>query len=311
MSDLQETLKMLGDTVPKITDEMNQLVHQGEEAQKEADELLKLFESTEAEANEVFKQIEQALAALKDDAAQHLAELNGELAAIEKDMEDVKHLEQARDEVKNGAEAAGHAMESFRSKLQEGSEDLKHAHEEFKTALDHVKQGVEEGHDQLEAAQNALHDAGESLQHKITDSQNTITDLVQNVFHNAMNQHLQETEQKVGDFLSQAQTLGEQFQHGAEDILNNVVKAKSNEIMEMAKDKIEQELKSLMDKATDEICNAIQEMADKVTGAKDSSSSHRSVLKPIFDQIDNFRKPIESAIDSIKDACEMVGIDFA
>ena len=36
MSDLQETLKQLGDDIPKITQEMNELVHQGEEAEKKS-----------------------------------------------------------------------------------------------------------------------------------------------------------------------------------------------------------------------------------------------------------------------------------
>jgi len=310
MSDLQETLKMLGDNVPKITEEMNQLVHQGDAAQKHADDLLKAFEQAETEARDVFQQIEHALAELKKDTAHHLAELTQDLADVEKGIEEVKTLEQARDELKHGVEAAGHAMSSFQSKLQEGSEDFKHAHEEFKNALHEVKLGVEEGHTQLQEAHHAVHDAGEALQGKINEEKQSIGDLIENVFHSAVNQHLQDTEAKLTDFLSQAHTLGEQFHHGAEDILNNVVKAKSNEIMELAKEKIEEELKQLMDKATDEICDAIQGMADKVTGAKDKSQGHRDAMKPLFEKLDEFKKPFDDAISAVKGACETVGISF-
>lgn len=310
MSDLQETLKMLGDHLPKITEEMNQLVHQGAEAQKHADELLKLFEHDEEEARGVFQQIEHALAELKRDAAHHLAELNHELADVEKGLEEIKTLEHARDELKHGVEAAGHAMSSFQGKLHEGAEDLTHAHEEFKNALDEVKHGVEEGHNQLKDAQDALHDAGEALQNKITEHKNSINDLIENVFHNTMNQHLQDTEQKVGEFLTQAHSLGENFQHGAEDILNNVVKAGSHQIMDTMKEKIEQQLKQLMDKATEEICNAIQGMADKVTGAKETSNTHRSAMKEHVSKLDEFKKPFDDAISAVKGACETVGISF-
>jgi chromosome segregation ATPase len=310
MSDLQETLKQLGDDVPRITQEMNHLVQQGAEAQHSADELLKAFEQAEGEARDVFHQIEQMLAELKKDAAQHLAELNHDLADVEKGLDEVKTLEHARDELKHGVDAAGHAMSSFQSKLQEGSEDLTHAHDEFKNALDEVKHGVEEGHSLLKDAHEAMHDAGEALQNKITEHKNSLSDLIENTFHNTMTQHLQDTEQKVGEFLTQAQSLGETFHNGAEDILNNVVKAKSHEIMDAMKEKIEDELKSLMDKATDEICNAIQGLADKVTGAKDASQGHRDAMKPLFEKLDAFKKPFDDAIEAVKGACETVGISF-
>ncbi len=310
MSDLQETLKALGDDLPKITQEMNQLVHQGAEAQRHSDELLKLFEHAEEEARGVFQEIEHALADLKKDAAHHLAELTHDLADVEKGLEEIKTLEHARDELKHGVEAAGHAMTSFQSKLQEGSEDLTHAHEEFKNALDEVKHGVEEGHNLLKDAHEALHDAGEALQNKITEHKDGLSELIESTFGNAMTQHLQDTEQKVGEFLTQAQTLGENFHHGAEDILNNVVKAKSHEIMDAMKEKIEQQLKQLMDKATDEICTAIQGMADKVTGAKETSQGHRSAMKELVGKLDEFKKPFDDAISAVKGACETVGISF-
>jgi uncharacterized phage infection (PIP) family protein YhgE len=310
MSDLQETLKQLSDDVPKITDEMNHLVQQGAEAQRNADDLLKIFEHAESDAREVFSQIEHALADLKKDAAQHLAELTHDLASVEKGLEELKTLEHARDEVKNGVEAAGHAMSSFQSKLQEGSEDLSQAHQDFKMALDHVKEGVEEGHNLLKDAHDAVHDAGEALQNKITEHKNSLSDLLENTFHNAMNQHLQETEQKVGEFLQQAHSLGETFHNGAEDILNNVVRAKSQEIMDTMKQKIEEELKQLMDKATDEICNAIQDLANKVAGAKDTSNEHRNAMKPLFEKLDAFKKPFDDAINAVKGACESVGLSF-
>jgi chromosome segregation ATPase len=310
MSDLQETLKQLGDDLPKITQEMDQLVHKGAEAEKNADDLLKTFEQIEHEAQSVFHEIEQALAHLKQDAAHHLAELNQDLAGVEKGLEEVKTLEHTRDELKGGVEAAGHAMTSFQSKLQEGAEDLNHAHEEFKSSLTKVKEGVEEGHSQLEHAQQEVHSAGEALQHKVEESKNSIGDLIQNVFHNAMDQHLQETESKVTDFLSAAHSLGEQFEHQATDLLNNVVKAKSHEIMDEAKNKIEEELKQLMDKATDEICHAIEGMVEKVTGAKASSEEHKTTTKGHVDAIDEFSEPFKAAIDAVKGACETVGINF-
>jgi uncharacterized phage infection (PIP) family protein YhgE len=310
MSDLQETLKQLGDDVPKITQEMNQLVHQGAEAEKNADDLLKTFEQIEHEAQSIFQEVEHALAALKQDAAHHLAELNQDLAGVEKGLEEVKTLEHDRDELKGGVEAAGNAMNSFQSKLHEGAEDLNHAHEEFKGALQKVHEGVNEGHEKLQQAQNEVHSAGEALQHKVEESKNSIGDLIQNVFHNAMDEHLQQTEAKVTDFLSAAHSLGEQFEHGATDILNNVIKAKSHEIMDMAKEKIEEELKSLMDKATDEICQAIQGMADKVTGAKSSSEEHKTATKGHVDAINEFSEPFKAAIEAVKGACETVGINF-
>src|SRR5258708_2292443 len=167
MSDLQEVLKQLGDDLPKVTQEMDQLVHRGAEAEKMADDLLKTFEQVEQEAQSIFHEIEQAMAALKQDATHHLAELNQDLAGVEKGLEEVKTLEHTRDELKNGVEAAGHAMTSFQNKMQEGAEDINHAHEEFKGSLEKVKAGVEEGHSQLEHAQQEVHSAGEALQHKV------------------------------------------------------------------------------------------------------------------------------------------------
>ena len=310
MSDLQETLKQLGDDLPKVTQEMDQLVHRGAEAEKMADDLLKTFEQVEQEAQSIFHEIEQALAALKQDATHHLAELNQDLAGVEKGLEEVKTLEHARDELKNGVEAAGHAMTSFQSKMQEGAEDINHAHEEFKSSIEKVKATVEEGHSQLEHAQQEVHSAGEALQHKVEESKNSIGDLIQNVFHNTMDQTLQETESKVTEFLSGAASLGEQFEHQATDILNNVVKAKSHEIMDMAKQKIEEELKSLMDKATDEICHAIEGMVEKVTGAKSSSEDHKTATKGLIDEIGVFKEPFDAAINAVKGACETVGINF-
>ena len=310
MSDLQETLKMLGDNIPKITEEMNQLVHQGEEAEKDSQELLKVYEQAEAEAKETFHQIEQALAALKTDTAHHLADLQHELADYEMGLEEVKTLEHDRDDLKSHVEQAGHAMESFQNKLHEGSELVDHAHEAFQGGLNELKHGVEEGFNMLHGAQDALHSAGEALQNKVEEHKNSITELIDNTFHNTMNQHLQDAEHKVGDFLQQAQSLGEQFQHGAEDILNNVVKAKAHEIMDLAKQKIEEELKQLMDKATDEICHAIEEMAQKVTGAQETSAGHRETNKGLFDQLDTFKKPFDDAIAAVKGACETVGINF-
>jgi ABC-type transporter Mla subunit MlaD len=310
MSDLQETLKMLGDNVPKITDEMNQLVQAGEQAEKNSEELLKVYEQCEQDAREIFQQIEHALADLKKDAAEHLTALQQELGEVEKGLDEVKTLEQTRDELKQGVETAEHAMDSFQKKLHEGSEAIDHAHEAFNNGLNELKHGVEEGFNLLHGAHEALHSAGEALQHKVEEHKNTITDLIENTFGNAMNQHLQDAEHKVTDFLQQAQTLGDTFQHGAEDILNNVVKAKSHEIMDLAKQKIEDELKQLMDKATDEICHAIEEMANKVTGAKDTSSEKRDMMKPLFEQLDNFKKPFEDAINAVKGACETVGISF-
>lgn len=310
MSDLRETLQMLGDTAPKIMEEMNTLVHQGTEVEKHADELLKLYEHDEQEAREVFDQIQHALAALKTDAAHHLAELNHELQAIEKGVHDLKELEHARDELKHGVEAAGNAMTSFQHKIDEGVNDFKHAHDEFKNALEEVKHGVEEGHNMLQDALHVTHDAAEALQHKVTDTKNNLGDLIENVLHNAMNQHQEETLHKVTDFLSQAHSLGEQFHQQSEDILNNIVKAKSHEVIELAKQKIEDQLKHVMDEGVEIICNAIQEMTDKVTHANEKSQDGRSGLKPLFEKAEEFLKPIESVINSIKDACEMVGISF-
>ena len=310
MSDLQETLKQLGDTIPKITDEMNQLVHQGEEAEKNSQDLLKVYEQAESEAKEIFHQIEQALADLKKDATQHLADLQHELADYEKGLEEVKTLEHDRDDLKTHVEQAHHAMQSFQNKLHEGSELVNHAHEAFQGGLNELKHGVEEGFNLLHGAQDALHGAGEALQHKVEEHKNSITELIDNTFHNAMNQHLQDAEHKVSDFLQQAHSLGEQFHHGAEDILKNVVQAKAHEMMDMAKQKIEEELKQLMDKATDEICHAIEGMAEKITGAHETSAHHKEHNKGLFDQLETFTKPFEDAINAVKGACETVGISF-
>jgi chromosome segregation ATPase len=309
ISALKHTMESLQDILPTIPDKVQGVVTQGDEAKKDADELLHHFEDKQKAAEDLFGELKEALDTLKAESERLKQELDGETDAVGSGIDALKAVEEARDTLKQGVEQAGSVMEAFQQKLNEGIEAAHQAGDAFKAALDDVKTKTEESRQELDDALDSAGDAAEELQTKVEECKNGLSDTI-DALSSQLAQAQSDAAAKIGEFLSAANTLRETFEGEVDEMVNEVIKDKANEIVDAMAEKISDELKKLVDDAVEEITDALKGMTDKVTEAKDGSGEARQLLEPLFDKVEAFMEPIKTVIDAVKDAAGIVGIDF-
>jgi uncharacterized coiled-coil DUF342 family protein len=308
-AELKQTMDKLSNVVPTLTPRFDTLVQQADTLKERAEALLEQFQEADVQGDGLFKDIHDAMQSLTGTIVTNREALLGALDQVETGIDELDEVEQAREALKQGGEAAGTAMEEFRARLEQGVEQAKQAGETFREALDEVKQQTEEGREALQSGLGAAQQAAETFQQHIVDGQQAVDHTIDDLADEIKKTQEAALEQLQG-YLKTADELRETFTHGLEELMANVIQQPATELVEELQEKITNELKGLVDESTNELKDALGGLGEKVLGAKEGSSSGRDTIQPLFEKLDGFFDPIKNVIDGIRKAADTVGIDF-
>jgi ElaB/YqjD/DUF883 family membrane-anchored ribosome-binding protein len=128
-AELKQTMEKLSDVVPTLSPRFDTLVQQADTLKERAAALLERFEEADVQGDGLFKDINDAMLSLTETVVTNREALLGALDQVETGIDELQQVEQAREVLKQGADAAGTAMEEFRARLEQGVEQAKAAGE--------------------------------------------------------------------------------------------------------------------------------------------------------------------------------------
>lgn len=308
---IQEVLDGLNDLIPTLPPKVAEVLTGGEEVRKLADEVLIDFDQVKGKADTLFDQLKDALDQLDKENENQLQDIKAAIddlvtAAVEP-LE--TGLEAARKEVEQTVDSLKAQMDALQTKIEEELDEVKQGAETFKQGMEAVGDMIDTGKNKLTEALNEAKEETDALQDKINTAKDAINQQVNNL-GSKMSDLTEEASSKVGEMMGAAKSAQEALGGGLEDIINNVIKSQVEEIVNEVTEKVSNELKALLDDAMGVVKDTLGGLAEKVFDSKDGQGGARDMLKPIFDQVDSFMDPIETALGAIKSAASLVGLDF-
>lgn len=306
---LRSVMEQLRNLMPLIPERVEGVAEKGSELRKAAESVVHDYKEVQGQAEALFKEVEAEIAALREEAARHHAELGAAMEQVQNAVESLKALDTARGELLAGVGQAGQAMDAFGQAMNAGIEEAKHVGEQFRDGLHLVHQMADTGHQAMSKGLDTAHEAATKLQQGMKKGSDDLEQLF-DAYSGKLKDHELKLLNGVEEYLGHARDLHQEFDGHVDDILKNVVQKGVDDAIDGLKNAISTGLKSVLDGAVDEVSEAIHGMVEAVTGSKRSSEEGRGQLEPLFKQVDAFFQPVKVVIDAVKSVAESFGVDF-
>lgn len=299
---MNDTLAALAQAIATVPDELSQLTHGAQTLQTTVEALETQLTEKQTALAGLMDQIAAAFHQLTDEIAAHHGAAETAIAELESDAIALQEaFETAQSELTTDLQSMQEKMTDFTEHLDQGKETVEAAHQSSQTALNQLQAGIQTGQSQIAAAQATVGQTIQQLQAGMTAAQSMATQ--------HMETFAETIAQSESTVLSHVQMLTTQFsdvQSDLEgtitDVLEQSLQPSVDGFLRDVQQQIDGELKDSAEQAIHSFSDTVDGMCDRIASATEDASGARQLLQPLFDQLEGYISPVQSAIEAVESA---------
>jgi hypothetical protein len=304
---LDETLPFLAEAAPRLGRQLEELLHESDEVQRHAEELLQAVHRHRAEGGPLFDEVRQVLAGLETEASADQGTLHEAGGQVDAAVDGAAaELDKAQQDVSQANDAALEAIRGLERELSAAGEAAREAQAEIQGAMAQLGGALKTGVDELHAAEQAARTEAEALQHAVEEAQDTVQSSLR-ILRDRMTFFLDQGRAR----LERTAKMIEQLDIDHEEAIvaaGSMVEIDRRELELEVKARLDTDVQGRAQAAVQDAVGGLVGLARGLAELKASVVAQRDGLDGQFETLRQAMAPLPAAIESVKQAAGEVGM---